>query len=124
MKTAKSNENSKAFYSPYVISGDKMYISGQLPIKDGVCAAVPGGVKAQTNCALNNIEAQLLKENLNRSNVIMCRIYVTDINNWDIINEAYAEFFGNHKPARAVIPVSPLLFNCKLEIEAVAEITQ
>ena len=124
MRKADYSENTKAFYSPYVVSGNKMYISGQLPIKDSKPEAVQGGIAVQTRQALENMEEHLKKESLTRDSVIMCRIYACNINDWDAINSAYAEFFGDHKPARVVIPVSPLLFGCKLEIEAVAEISK
>ena len=59
---------------------------------------------------------------LSRSQVVQCRIYVVGIENWDAVNEVYAEFFGSHKPARVVVPVTELHFGCLVEIEAVAEV--
>ena len=111
-----------AAYSPYIISGSTMYISGQLPIKGGVMEAVSGGIKMQTLCVLENMEALLKQEGLDRNNVIQCRAYLTDISLWDDFNEVYCAFFSDHRPARAVIPVSPLLFYCNIELEAIAEL--
>jgi len=111
-----------ASYSPYIVSGKTMYISGQLPIRGGVMEAVPGGIKAQTLCVLESMEALLAQEGLDRNSVVQCRAYLTDIALWYDFNEVYCEYFGSHRPVRAVIPVSPLLFNCNIELEAIAEL--
>ena len=50
----------------------------------------------------------------------MCRIYTPDIDFWDEIDDEYALFFGEHKPARVVVPTNKLHFGCLLEIEATA----
>ena len=99
-----------------------MYISGQLPVTAGAAEVVPGGIKAQTLCVLESMEALLKEEGLDRNSVIQCRAYLTDIGLWDEFNQVYAGFFGGHRPARAVIPVGPLLFGCNIELEAVAEL--
>ena len=56
-----------------------------------------------------------------KDNVVQCRIYISDVSYWDAINEVYGKFFGEHKPARVVVPVPALHFGCLVEIEAVAE---
>uniref|UniRef100_UPI003904C019 RidA family protein n=1 Tax=Gudongella sp. SC589 TaxID=3385990 RepID=UPI003904C019 len=57
-----------------------------------------------------------------RADVVQCRIYIIGVQNWDAVNEVYAEFFGNHKPARIVVPVPELHGGSLVEIEAVAEL--
>ena len=121
MKKAE-NIQPNAAYSPYIISGKTMYISGQLPIRGGVMEAVPGGIKEQTLCVLENMESLLKQEGLDRNSVVLCRAYLTDIALWNDFNEVYCAYFGSHRPVRAVIPVSPLLFHCNIELEAVAEL--
>ncbi|WDV44433.1 RidA family protein [Clostridiaceae bacterium M8S5] len=116
------DKKAEPFYSPYVISGDMMYISGQLPIKDGVLKAVEGGIRQQAKQVLKNMYNLLKEEGLTKKNVVMCKAYITDIKYWEDFNEVYAEFFGDHKPARVVIPISPLSFGCNIELEAIAEI--
>ena len=61
---------------------------------------------------------------LTKENVVQCRIYLTDIENWDRVNAVYGAFFGAHKPARVVVPVPALHFGCLTEIEAVAELPE
>jgi enamine deaminase RidA (YjgF/YER057c/UK114 family) len=68
---------------------------------------------------------RVLKEaGLSRNDIVQCRIYITDMDQWDMVNKVYAEFFGGHKPARTVVPVDKLHFGCLVEIEAVAEVNQ
>ena len=55
-----------------------------------------------------------------RNDILMCRIYTPDIDFWDEIDDEYALFFGEHKPARVVVPTNKLHFGCLLEIEATA----
>ena len=59
---------------------------------------------------------------LTKDQVVQCRVYIADVSYWDAINEVYGEFFGEHKPARIVVPVPALHFGCLVEIEAVAEV--
>lgn len=56
--------------------------------------------------------------------VVNCRVYVADINDWPRINELYAKAFGNHRPARVVVPVKELHFGYKLEVELMAEMPE
>ena len=58
--------------------------------------------------------------NASRNDILMCRIYTPDIDFWDEIDDEYALFFGDHKPARVVVPTNKLHFGCLLEIEATA----
>lgn len=121
MRFSKVKNGQRAFYSPYVISNNSMYISGQLPIKNGTTEVVPGGIKSQTKQVLQNMEYLLKLEGLDKKQVVMCRIYITDIALWDDFNDTYADYFGNHMPARVVVPVLPLYFGCNIELEAIAE---
>ena len=52
----------------------------------------------------------------------MCRVYVSDVSDWDAVNEVYASFFGEHRPARVVVPSGELHHGVKIEIEVVAEL--
>jgi 2-iminobutanoate/2-iminopropanoate deaminase len=51
-------------------------------------------------------------------------VYLSDIGNWDVFNEVYAEFLGEHRPARTVVPVSALHYGSLIEIEAIAEVEE
>lgn len=120
IRPADSGEN-KGHYSAGVLSNGMLYISGQLSI-DPITRALPeGGIEEQARLALANVDRVLKEAGLGRECVVQCRIYVTDLGHWEAVNRVYAEFFGAHKPARAVVPVAALHYGCLVEIEAVAE---
>lgn len=112
----------KGHYSPGVISNGMLYVSGQLSLDPDTRRVVEGGVDAHLRQALNNMERVLKAAGLDRGSVVQCRVYVADIEDWDKVNAVYAEFFGDHKPARIVLPVGKLHFGCLVEVEAVAEL--
>ena len=57
-----------------------------------------------------------------KEDVVMCHVYIPDMAGWDEVNLAYGEFFGDHKPARVVVPTRELHHGALVEIEAVAEV--
>ena len=83
-------------------------------------ASVPSGIEAQTRQVLANVDQILTAADSGRDRVLQMRIYVSDIQHWDTVNRVYAEFFGAHKPARAIVPTRELHFGCLLEVEATA----
>ena len=112
----------KGHYSPGIVSNGLLFISGQLSIDPDTRQVAQGGIEEHTRLALNNLDRVLKEAGVERSSVVQCRVYVSDINNWDKVNVIYSEFFGEHKPARIVVPVSKLHFGCLIEIEAIAEV--
>ncbi len=114
-----ASEN-KGHYTPGIISNGMLHISGQLSIDPNTRNVPEGGIEAHAKLALENVDCVLKEAGLCRNDIVQCRIYVSDIDQWDIVNQVYAEFFGEHKPARAVVPVGKLHFGCLVEIEAIA----
>ena len=112
----------KGHYSPGIVSNGLLFISGQLSIDPDTRQVAQGGIEEHTILALNNLDRVLKEAGVERSSVVQCRVYVSDINDWDKVNVIYSEFFGEHKPARIVVPVSKLHFGCLIEIEAIAEV--
>ena len=108
-------------YSPVVEHNGLLFVSGQLPM-DPITKEVPEGVEAQTIRALDNMENLLHAAGSDRRHVLQVRVYVSDIDLWDTVNRAYAGWFGDHKPARAIVPCGALHFGCLLEIEATAAV--
>ena len=107
-------------YSPCYQAGNLWFTSGQLPILDMETKAVPASVSEQTLLVLRKVEQLLVDRGLSRNDVVTTTAFITDINDWDAVNDVYKEFFGDHKPARSVIPCSELHFGCKIELEAIA----
>ncbi len=106
-------------YSPIVEHGGTLFVSGQLPI-DAETKATPEGIEAQTTAALHNVEKLLKVAGVDRNALIQVRIYVIDVELWPKVNDAYAKFMGEHRPARVVVPCGPLNHGCLVEIEATA----
>lgn len=121
MKLIAGNANKKGHYSPGVLVGNTLYISGQLPMDPDTDQLVTGGIEAQTHAALGNVERVLQAAGLSKENVALCRVYIPDVGLWDAVNEVYAAFFGEHKPARVVVPTGALHHGALVEIEAIAE---
>jgi len=107
-------------YSQGYIHNDRVFVSGQLPLKPDSDNSEPGDIEQQTRQCLHNVSEILKAAGSDLSKVIKVTVYISDITLWDRVNKVYAEMFGNHKPARAVVPTRDLHFGCKVEIEAVA----
>ncbi|MDY0257400.1 MULTISPECIES: RidA family protein [Gudongella] len=112
----------KGHYSPGMVSNGLLFVSGQLSIDPDTRKVADGGLKEHSIQALNNLDRVLKEAGLTRESVVQCRVYITDMEHWEEFNTIYGEFFGDHKPARAVVPVPELHFGCLVEIEAVAEL--
>ena len=106
-------------YSPIVEHAGTLHVSGQLPIHP-VTKVMPEGIEAQTKAALENIERLLIAAGVDRNSLVQVRIYVVDVELWPAVNSAYAEFMGEHRPARVVVPCGALHHGCLVEIEASA----
>jgi len=108
-------------YSQAIRHGNLAFVSGMLPVRPDM-TFVTGSVEDQTRQALANVEAVLLAAGSSRDKVIKTTIYVSDISLWGRVNAVYAAFFGEHRPARAVVPIGDLHFGLLVEIEAVAAV--
>ena len=106
-------------YSQAVIAGNLIFISGQLPINPATKEKTIGTIEEQTLQVLKNIKAIIEEAGGNLHDIIKTTVYISDISLWDSVNRVYASFFGNHKPARAVVPTRDLHFGFKIEIEAI-----
>lgn len=109
-------------YSQAIVHGDTVYISGQLPIVPGTGEKITGSIEEQTTRVLKNVEAILKAAGSQLDRVIKTTVYVSDIALWGRVNAVYSEFFGDHRPARAVVPTRELHFGFLIEMEAVAAV--
>jgi 2-iminobutanoate/2-iminopropanoate deaminase len=114
----------KGHYSPGVMHGGLVYVSGQLPMDLKTREPFAGAIDEQTELALRNVEAVLHEAGSDLDHVLQMTIYVSDIELWGKVNEAYARVMGDHRPARAVIPVKDLHFDTKIEIQAIAAVKE
>lgn len=112
----------KGHYTPGIISRGMLYISGQLSLNPDTREVCKGDIREHITIALNNVNRVLRTAGVDKNNVVQVRIFTTNINYWDAINEEYIKFFGTHKPARIIVNVPNIHFGCKVEIEAIAEV--
>ena len=113
-------ETKKGHYSPGVVHNGLLYVSGQLPVNAATGTIAEGGVREQTRQALANLDKVLTDFGTDRTKVLQCRVYTPDVALWDEINAVYAEYFGDHKPSRTIVPTSGLHYGSLIEIEALA----
>ena len=116
-------ENAPAAIGPYsqaVKAGNMLFVSGQVPFVPETMEIVEGDVKAQTAQSLKNVQAILAEAGLDFSHVVKSTVFIKDMNEFAQINEVYAEFFGENKPARACVEVARLPKDVKVEIEVIA----
>lgn len=111
-------------YSQAVIHGNTVYVAGQLPIDPDDPDAAPGDAVSQTRQAIENVRHILEASGSGLERVLQMTIYVSDIGHWTEVNRAYAEAMGNHRPARAVVPVRDLHFGYLVEIQAIAALSE
>lgn len=109
-------------YTQAVLHGNTLYVSGQLGVTKDTKEPQLVGVGEQVLFALGNIEKIARTVGAHRADVVKATIYVTDISQWADANRAYASFFGDHKPARSVVPCKDLHLGSKIEIEAVVAV--
>ncbi len=109
-------------YSQAMRTGNLLFVSGQIPLVPDTGELVIGGVKEQTEQVLKNVIAVLNSAELTLKNVVMANVYMTDLSQFAIMNAVYAEFFGDHKPARAAVQVGALPKGAQVEISVVAEL--
>ena len=112
----------KGHYSQGVVHNNTVYVSGQLPMNLTTREIEDGSIEAQTELALRNVEAVLLAAGSDLNHVVQMTIYVSEMELWDKVNEVYARILGEHRPARAIVPVNDLHFDTKIEIQAIAAV--
>ncbi len=108
-------------YSPAVRAGDYIFVAGQVPVDAITGQVVSGDVQVETRQVLTNIKNILEGCGSSMADVVRCGVYLVDGDDFKAMNEVYAEFFGEAKPARTTIIVAALpLKGAKVEIDAIA----
>jgi len=107
-------------YSQAIVHDNIIYVSGQLPINPKTGEKLTGPIEEQTEQVLNNIAAILKAAGADLSQVLKTTVYISDIELWSRVNNVYSRFFGEHRPARSVVPTKNLHFGFQIEIDAIA----
>ncbi|GHC22067.1 enamine deaminase RidA [Kushneria pakistanensis] len=107
-------------YSHVCMGAGQVFISGQLPIRPDGTHLSDASFEEQARQVLANIDGCLACAGVDKKSLMQVRIYVTNIDHWPAFNEIYAEWLGEHRPARAVAGIAQLHFGFAVEVEAVA----
>ena len=107
-------------YSQAVRMGEWVFCSGQVPLDPATGKIVDGDIATQTRRVLQNLEAVLKEGGSSLSQVVKTTVYLCDLNDFQEVNAAYAEFFEGVPPARATVQVSRLPAEARVEIDAIA----
>jgi 2-iminobutanoate/2-iminopropanoate deaminase len=117
-----NTNNAPAAVGPYVQAkkfGNMLYTSGQLPLNPAT-GKMPEDVAEQTKQSLANVEAIVNEAGLTKADIVKATVFVKDLNDFGIVNEVYAAFFGENCPARSCVEVARLPLDAKVEIEVIA----
>lgn len=109
-------------YSQGIKVGNMIYTSGQLHIDPKTGKLLEGDIQEQARLCLENVKAILNEAGASMENVVKVTVFVQDVSKFSLINEVYAEYFSEHKPARSLVEVAKLPLGGQIEIEAVAVI--
>lgn len=121
MKTIHTERAPKAVgpYSQAIDVNGTLYISGQIPFVPETMTLVSEDVAEQTAQSLNNIKSIVTEAGYQVTEIVKCTVFLKDMNDFTSINEIYARFFGDHKPARCAVEVSRLPKDVLVEIDAI-----
>ena len=106
-------------YSPGVSHNGFVFVSGQLPITPGQTEHKVGAIEEQTEQCLRNVERVLIAAGSSLARCVQMTVYISDGDMWGRVNTVYARVLGDHRPARAVVPVKELHYGYQIEIQAV-----
>lgn len=124
MKTIINTSGAPAPIGPYnqaVLSGNTLYISGQVAFNPNTMALVLDDIKTETKQVMENLKAILREANMTFENVVKTSIFLSDLNNFVAVNEAYGQYFNSETaPARETVQVARLPKDVNVEISMIA----
>lgn len=109
-------------YSQAIRNGDTVYVSGQGPADPDSREVEVDTIEEETAQTLENIAAILEAAGTSLDNVVKANVYVTDMDDYDAVNEVYSEYMSDPFPARCAVEVSDLPIDIGVEIEVVASV--
>ena len=108
-------------YNQAILSGDTLYISGQVAFNPKTMALVMDDIKTETKQVMENLKAILKEANMTFENVVKTSIFLSDMNNFVSVNEVYGQYFNSETaPARETVQVTRLPKDVNVEISMIA----
>jgi 2-iminobutanoate/2-iminopropanoate deaminase len=123
MKRAIKTDKAPAPIGPYnqaIMTGNTLYVSGQIPLNPANGELVKGDVKEQTQMVMENLKAILKEAGMDFANVVKCSIFISDMKDFPKINEVYGGYFTDTAPARETVQVAGLPLGVDVEISCIA----
>jgi len=107
-------------YSQAVVSNGVLYASGQLGLLPEQGKLVADGVQAQARQVTANLSSVLTEAGVGITDILKVNIFLTDMGDFPLVNEIYADWLGEHRPARATVAVAALPLGAKVEMDLIA----
>lgn len=107
-------------YNQAVKCGNTVFVSGQIPIDPATGKLINGGIEAQTHQVMKNLKAVIEAADMDMDHVVKCTIFVTDMNDFAIVNKVYGGYFLTTFPARETVQVAALPAGAHVEISCIA----
>jgi 2-iminobutanoate/2-iminopropanoate deaminase len=109
-----------AHYSQGIVAGDFIFLAGQVAFDENNNLVGPGDVVAQTRQVIKRIEIALREAGASLQDVVSATVFLKDLKDFQNFNRAWAEAFGDHRPARATVQAQMALPELLVEVQAVA----
>ncbi|MEJ2454294.1 MAG: RidA family protein [Candidatus Thiodiazotropha sp.] len=109
-------------YSQAVKVGQTVYLSGQIPLVPETMTLIEGDIEAQIHRVFDNLQAVARAAGGSLADVVKLNVFLTDLNNFAMVNQVMAEYFPEPYPARAAIGVAALPKDAEVEMDAVMEL--
>ena len=107
-------------YSQGILADNILWCSGQIALEPDSGSLVTGDIEKETEQVLENVGAVLEAASMSYENVVRCTLYLTDVNDYAQVNEVYARYFNEAKPARQAVQVAALPRGARVEVSCVA----
>lgn len=123
MKDIINTNNAPAPIGPYnqaVKAGNTLYVSGQIALSPQTGELILGSIAEQTKTVLENLHAILKEAGYSFQDVVKTSIFLTDMNNFSVVNEVYGEYFTENAPSRETVAVKGLPKGVDVEISCIA----
>jgi 2-iminobutanoate/2-iminopropanoate deaminase len=120
-----STSNAPAAVGPYsqgVLTNQLLFVSGQLPFVPDTMTLAGSDIETQTAQSLANVKAIVEAAGLSIANIVKTTVFLKNMSQFAAMNQVYAAFFGDHRPARSTIEVARLPKDVDVEIEAICEV--
>ena len=118
--TSPDAPNPAGAYSPALRAGQLLFVSGQIPIDPATGQLVTGDAAIHARRVMDNLAALLAAAGLSFDHVVRTTVFLADMNDFAAVNEVYACYFGDPKPARVTVQAARLPRDARLEIDAIA----